>query len=776
MKKLFLICVSSVCICGSLAATPVLFSLQSLTGTVNNRQILVQPDKTGATPLWLNTNLVPVNDFTLQPVGGSVTTNLAAWGYTIRVDGWPRSVHIVVPQDTNTWNVVSLINTNEFSPLNIFIINATNADNASINNATGTNVDLSGGFTGALYGTATNATWAANVPASGITGTIPASQVAGVVTNAVAASGTNNAVTVSNGVVTVQFNTNPTASAGAVTNNFIMVHPNGTNDSTAALQTVLDSTNGLSLDANADYYATNLWNLSNVIEGHGARLHKIHTAANFSAGNYGSIGNTNWDALLYLGIKATGTNYLYGNNPVVHNLVLCGDYTPVTSATAYTGANHNYSVCFYNFETNRNGLICDLGAGGEVSGCLATNWNGVGFFLVNRNDQLAYGKPQAAFHDIAAGACSAGLYAYSLANSVAGYGNAEYCLIHGYNAAGCAIGADVSAANSQLENFTISGCAVPLVIGFEFGNTPAHGRIANGTMNHNSGGFFIYTGGGGEQINNVLEIFSPSSISGANANYVMSSAQFNGCVLSPVIVDNSATANTNATDSFNAGTQINGLYATNGVLNFSGCQMGAKVAATSNTITAFGNTATFAFTNWIGDVFANTGCQYRGGGNYSINGEQVLNDVYAPMILATNFTVTTLGWTNPPGLTATYPAGTYEVYYQSSSAINSGGGGYQKIWLQFTNAANTSPVNIINFDIFSDAGGTSGSGTVYHQGQLNRWSGALDYNNTIQTVGYCWGTGLVVATNNWQPSLVYAVYSGTGTNTIYGASITVKRK
>jgi hypothetical protein len=186
MKKTFLISLSTLFIAGVAWATPVLFTLQSLTGTVNNRSILVQPDRSGQTPLWVNTNLVPVNDFSLQPVGGQVLTNLAPWGYTIRVDGWPRSVHIVVPTDTNTWNVVNLINTNQFSPLQIFYPASTN-----INNATGTNVNLSGTFSG----TFDNAT-GANVNLAGtFTGIFNGPQAVFVYTNAITHS--NSTLTIS---------------------------------------------------------------------------------------------------------------------------------------------------------------------------------------------------------------------------------------------------------------------------------------------------------------------------------------------------------------------------------------------------------------------------------------------------------------------------------------------------------------------------------------------------------------------------------------------------
>ena len=103
----------------SAQTTPVLFSLVNLTGTANNRSILVTPD-TAQNPVWYGTNMVNLVPFTLNPVGGQLTTNLTPWGYTILVDGWPRGLHIVVPFSTNTLNVVGLFNTNRFNPVNLY--------------------------------------------------------------------------------------------------------------------------------------------------------------------------------------------------------------------------------------------------------------------------------------------------------------------------------------------------------------------------------------------------------------------------------------------------------------------------------------------------------------------------------------------------------------------------------------------------------------------------------------------------------------------------------
>ena len=108
------------CVLCGYSQTPVLFSTVSLTGTVNNRAILIKPD-TYENPLVVSpTQLGDFSPFYIYPVGGQVVTNLVPWGYTIRVDGWPRSAHIVVPNVSYVTNAASLINTNAFSPLNIY--------------------------------------------------------------------------------------------------------------------------------------------------------------------------------------------------------------------------------------------------------------------------------------------------------------------------------------------------------------------------------------------------------------------------------------------------------------------------------------------------------------------------------------------------------------------------------------------------------------------------------------------------------------------------------
>lgn len=131
MKKI--ICIFASCFLLPVFATPVLFTLQSLTGTANNRSITVIPDATN--PLVVGTNLVPHNSFVLYPSGGQVLTNLAPVGYSIKVDGWPRSAHIIVPDTTNTVNAATLINTNQFAPITIYLNFLTNYDAAGFTNA-----------------------------------------------------------------------------------------------------------------------------------------------------------------------------------------------------------------------------------------------------------------------------------------------------------------------------------------------------------------------------------------------------------------------------------------------------------------------------------------------------------------------------------------------------------------------------------------------------------------------------------------------------------------
>lgn len=111
MKKHLLLTaalVSSFFILHSTLATPVYFPLIGITGAANNRDIIVIPD-TATNVLTSGGNLVSLQTILIHPVRGNATNELLPWGYTMRVDGWARTLHFNVPDTNVVLNVVSLI-------------------------------------------------------------------------------------------------------------------------------------------------------------------------------------------------------------------------------------------------------------------------------------------------------------------------------------------------------------------------------------------------------------------------------------------------------------------------------------------------------------------------------------------------------------------------------------------------------------------------------------------------------------------------------------------
>lgn len=96
--------------------TLVFFSLNDLTHLPKVDRFTLLVDGTN-NPYTDGTNIYGGGTIQLTPVNGVITTNLQPVGYTIIVPGWNRSLHFVVPRDTNTWNVVQLI-TNGLAALN----------------------------------------------------------------------------------------------------------------------------------------------------------------------------------------------------------------------------------------------------------------------------------------------------------------------------------------------------------------------------------------------------------------------------------------------------------------------------------------------------------------------------------------------------------------------------------------------------------------------------------------------------------------------------------
>jgi hypothetical protein len=88
--------------------TPVYFPQIGTTGAANSRDIMVIPDPSTNQLVYAG-NLVTFQTLLLHPVRGGTTNYLLPWGYTLRVDGAPRTSHIVVPISTNVVNVIDLI-------------------------------------------------------------------------------------------------------------------------------------------------------------------------------------------------------------------------------------------------------------------------------------------------------------------------------------------------------------------------------------------------------------------------------------------------------------------------------------------------------------------------------------------------------------------------------------------------------------------------------------------------------------------------------------------
>jgi hypothetical protein len=141
MKKITVISAFCFLLSALAPATPVWFPLIGLTGSANNRDITLIPDASTG-PLIYGSNLVTLQTLLIHPIRGNATNAILPWGYTLRVDGWPRTAHIVVPNTTNLVNVVSLI-TNAVA-LGFPVVQYVASTN--INNGRGTNMYLYGTF------------------------------------------------------------------------------------------------------------------------------------------------------------------------------------------------------------------------------------------------------------------------------------------------------------------------------------------------------------------------------------------------------------------------------------------------------------------------------------------------------------------------------------------------------------------------------------------------------------------------------------------------------
>ena len=96
--------------------TPVYFSLRQLTGLANATRFALVPDAR-QNPVTDGTNLFGSFPIITNAPGGVRTIYLQPIGYTLTVPGWSRSLHLVIPDTTNTVNAVNCI-TNGLPTLN----------------------------------------------------------------------------------------------------------------------------------------------------------------------------------------------------------------------------------------------------------------------------------------------------------------------------------------------------------------------------------------------------------------------------------------------------------------------------------------------------------------------------------------------------------------------------------------------------------------------------------------------------------------------------------
>ena len=122
------------------AQTPVWFPLVGITGSGNNRDIIVIPDVSTNVLIFSN-KLAVLLPVVLHPVGGNVTNKFLPWGYTVRVEGWPKSGHMVVPNTNTVQNAVNLM-TGALAMA--YPVGTSSGTSTNINNAAGSGLSLSG--------------------------------------------------------------------------------------------------------------------------------------------------------------------------------------------------------------------------------------------------------------------------------------------------------------------------------------------------------------------------------------------------------------------------------------------------------------------------------------------------------------------------------------------------------------------------------------------------------------------------------------------------------
>ncbi len=423
--------------------------------------------------------------------------------------------------------------------------------------------------------------------------------------------------------------------ANVVTN--LVLRPAGTNDQTAAIQAAFSTPFSVIWFTPGIYYATNLWLTSNVtIYGNGATLCQLSAPSQgFAAGITDWIDNTNWNALLNMGSANV--------NQRIYNLVLDG-MRPANyegqNFPIWTGVNRGFyalPLC----ATGNHGLLFNQAAGGEVSGCVAQNFSGCGFFITSSADQLSYQGPHSLFHDNVALTNFCGFYVQSYGGTHPSmYGNAEYSLLSGLVANNNTVGLDDGASNSQLHDSTLNYNYIGLNITGGNGNSGPHTRFHHINLNHDYCGFWI---GGTDYI--AIDNFYEAA---TETNFVKNGhPSFYNSSLSMLWIDGQGVAwSSNTWITFN-GCELNGINITSNNVSIENSKIfNNKLSFTGNTLAAYNNRCDYPFTNWLTEVITNlnNGGTYIGFGNHQTSGTS--NDgSYAASLPGITTNVSTAGTT-----------------------------------------------------------------------------------------------------------------------------------
>jgi hypothetical protein len=103
-------------VAGASAQTPVLFNLQSFTGSGQNRTITITPQ---VSALISGTNIIAGTPITLRPTNGAALVNLISSAYTVSVDGVDTTWTIYVPPTNTTqyaWSLTTNLTAFSYQP------------------------------------------------------------------------------------------------------------------------------------------------------------------------------------------------------------------------------------------------------------------------------------------------------------------------------------------------------------------------------------------------------------------------------------------------------------------------------------------------------------------------------------------------------------------------------------------------------------------------------------------------------------------------------------